>query len=132
VSENGARGNQEDGRIAVMPTEFVKFHPGADANVIELKLPTSLESAEFDQLNDSLLSLLKDRSQQKWVIDLAAVSYMGSAMLGMLVNVRQQIKAGGGTLLLCGLSKPLLGIFKTCCMERLFTIVKDRQAAVAS
>jgi anti-anti-sigma factor len=115
-----------------MPTEFVKFHPGADANIVELQLPISLESAEFDRLNEALLALLKDRPQQKWVIDLAAVTYMGSAMLGMLVNVRQQIKAGGGRLLLCGLSKPLMGIFKTCCMERLFTIVKDRQAASAS
>jgi anti-anti-sigma factor len=56
---------------------------------------------------------------------------MASAMLGMLVNMRQQIKASGGHLVLCNLSKPLIGIFKTCCMERLFTIVKDRAAALA-
>jgi anti-anti-sigma factor len=57
---------------------------------------------------------------------------MGSAMLGMLVNVRHQIKTSDGRLLLCGLSKPLMTIFKTCCMERLFTIVKDRQTAMAA
>jgi len=115
-----------------MPTEFVKFQPGADANIVELRLPQSLDSMEFDDLNASLLALLKGRAQQKWIIDLSAVTYMGSAMLGMLVNVRQQIKAGGGRLLLCGLSKQLLAIFKTCCMERLFTIVTDRRSALAS
>jgi anti-sigma B factor antagonist len=115
-----------------MATDFVKFHPGPDANIVELSLPQSLDSADFDALNDSLLGLLKGRAQQKWIIDLSSVSYMGSAMLGMLVNVRQQIKSGGGRLLLCGLSKQLMAIFKTCCMERLFTIVKDRGAAMAS
>jgi anti-anti-sigma factor len=80
-----------------------------------------------------MLALLKKgQAKKKWIIDLSAVTYMGSAMLGMLVNVRQQIKAGGGRLLLCGLSKPLMTIFRTCCMERLFTIVKDRGAALAS
>jgi anti-anti-sigma factor len=115
-----------------MPTDFLKFEPGGEANIVELRLPESLDSMEFDKLNESLLGLLKGRAQQKWVIDLTAVSYMGSAMLGMLVNVRQQIKAGGGRLLLCGLSKPLMTIFKTCCMERLFTIVKDRKTALAA
>lgn len=113
-----------------MPTNFVMFHPDPKGNVIELRLPQSLDSTEFDELNGSMLQLLQGRGKQKWIIDLAAVSYMGSAMLGMLVNVRQQVKAGGGQLLLCGMSKPLMSIFKTCCMERLFTIVKDRSAAM--
>jgi anti-anti-sigma factor len=108
----------------------VKFQPSAEANVVELRLPESLDSIEFDKLNESILKLLQGRTKQKWVIDLAAVSYMGSAMLGMLVNVRQQVKAGGGQLMLCGLSRPLANIFRTCCMERLFTIVKDRRAAL--
>ena len=116
----------------IVPTDLVNFLPGNDANVVELHLPQTLDSADFDALNDSFHTILQDRSQQKWVIDLSAVTYMGSAMLGMLVNVRQQIKAGGGRLLLCGLSGPLMTIFKTCCMERLFTIVKDRKAAMKS
>jgi len=115
-----------------MPTEFVSFHPAADGNVIALRLPESLDAADFDHLNESLLALLKDRAGQKWIIDLSAVTYMGSAMLGMLVNVRHQIRAGGGRLILCGLTKQLMTIFKTCCMERLFTIVKDRGTAMVS
>jgi anti-anti-sigma factor len=115
-----------------MPIEFVKFQATPQGNVVELRLPESLDSVEFDQLNASMLKLLEGRGKQKWIIDLAAVSYMGSAMLGLLVNVRQQVKAGGGQLLLCGLSKPLLNIFRTCCMERLFTIVKDRRSALGA
>jgi anti-anti-sigma factor len=114
-----------------MPTDYVRFQSTADANIIELRFPETLEAVEFDELNTSMLALLNGQSKKKWIIDLSAVSYMGSAMLGLLVNMRQKIKAEGGRLLLCGLSKPLMTIFKTCCMERLFTIVKDRAAALA-
>ncbi len=106
-----------------MATEFIRFQPGAVANIIELSLPESLEAVEFDQLNASLLKLLEGRTKQKWVMDLSAVEYMGSAMLGLLVNLRQQIKSGGGRLVLCSLTPRLKDIFHTCCMERLFTIV---------
>jgi anti-sigma B factor antagonist len=115
-----------------MPTDFVKFHPSPRGNVIELLLPKSLESADFDQLNQSMLELVQAQAKHKWVVDLSAVTYMGSAMLGMLINVRQKVRAGGGQLMLCGMSKPLMAIFRTCCMERLFTIVKDRQAALSA
>src|SRR5439155_17321441 len=103
-----------------MPTDFFRFQPTPTANVLELSLPESLDAIEFDQLNASLQKLLEGRSKQKWVVDLSEVSYMGSAMLGLLVNLRQQIKSSGGRLILCGLSARLLEIFRTCCMERLF------------
>jgi anti-anti-sigma factor len=61
---------------------------------------------------------------------MSRVNYMGSAMLGLVVNLRQQIRNASGELVLCGLSPRLLGIFRTCCMERLFTIVRTRADAI--
>jgi anti-anti-sigma factor len=115
-----------------MPTDFVRHESTPKGHVISLRLPMSLEAADFDALNDDLLALIQTQPQAKWVIDLSETSYLGSAMLGMLVNIRQQVKAGGGRLLLCGLSKGLLSIFRTCCMERLFAIEKDRAAALSA
>ena len=114
-----------------MESDFYRFEAGPAANIIALNLPESLDAMEFDQLNGAILKLLEGRTRQKWVIDLTAVSYLGSAMLGLLVNIRQQIKINGGRLVLCGMSPRLLEIFRTCCMERLFSIVKDRTLAVS-
>jgi anti-anti-sigma regulatory factor len=47
-----------------------------------------------------------------------------------MVNVRQRVKEARGRLVLCGLSPRLLQIFKTCCMERLFKIVRSRDEAI--
>lgn len=98
--------------------------------VIELTLPALLDSEAFDQLNEQILSTLDQQLGARWVLDLARVSYLGSAMLGLMVNVRQRIKQAGGALVLCGLSDRLMQIFEACCMERLFHITRTRPEAV--
>ena len=52
------------------------------------------------------------------------------AMLGLIVNIRQRVKAAGGRLVLCGLSRQLTDIFYTSSMQRLFTIAKGRPEAL--
>ena len=111
-------------------SKFFRIHNDRSVNVLELELPDQIDTAEFDQINDSLLGELHDKSGGNWVLDLSRVNYMGSAMLGLIVNVRQQIKNIRGDLVLCGLSPRLLSIFRTCCMERLFTIVRTRADAL--
>jgi hypothetical protein len=75
-----------------MPTDLLNFKPGTEANVIELRLPETLDSSEFDKLNESLLKLLEGRGKQKWIIDLAAVSYMGC--LSMCGSRSKRAEAG--------------------------------------
>jgi anti-anti-sigma factor len=98
--------------------------------IVELFLPEMLDSQEFDQLNQGLLAALEKRTAPKWVLDLSGVPYCGSAMLGLMVNLRQRIKGGGGSLVLCGMSPVLIDIFRTCSLERIFVITRDRAAAI--
>jgi anti-anti-sigma factor len=112
-----------------MSTEMFQLISEGTVNIIELALPESLDSAEFGELNDSLSRLFSSADIKRWIVDLAQVSYMGSSALGLMVNVRQQIRQRGGHVVLCSLSPRLLNIFHTCCLERLFTIVKTRDEA---
>lgn len=100
------------------------------ARVVELSLPITLDSGEFDRINETLLESVNREPQARWVLDLSRLSYMGSAALGLMVNVRQQIRQGGGALVLCGMTPRLHQIFRTCCMERLFTIKSSRLDAL--
>lgn len=115
-----------------MPKDFYRIESSDHAQVIELTLPQALDSAEFDELNEAILSTISERKSDRWVIDLGHVSYMGSAMLGLMVNLRQQIKSAGGKLVLCSMPPSLMQIFRTCCMERLFVIARTRDEAFRS
>lgn len=115
-----------------MSSELFRVEPHASANIIHLRLPQSLDAVEFDRLNEALLKFFDGTTGGKWIVDLTDVAYMGSAMLGLMVNVRQRVKTAGGRLVLCAMPSSLLQIFKTCSLERLFTIVKTRADALGA
>jgi anti-anti-sigma factor len=101
-------------------------------NVIELDLPESIDAMEFDRINEILAGVFDGKTSGKWVLDLTGVDYLGSAMLGLIVNIRQHIKQAGGRLVLCGMSSELQRIFHNCSMERLFSIKGTRADAIRS
>jgi anti-anti-sigma factor len=98
--------------------------------VITLVLPEIMDSQEFDQLNTGLLTTLTASPRSRWLLDLSNIAYMGSASLGLMVNVRQAAKQSGGVLMLCCITPGLMKILQTCCLERLFTMVKTREEAL--
>ena len=81
-----------------------------------------MDAAEFDRINKEMLAILDGRAEGRWALDLSGVAYMGSSMLGLLVNVRQIIHTPGGTIVLCGLSPALAAVFRSCCLEKLFVV----------
>jgi anti-anti-sigma factor len=99
-------------------------------NLVMLHLPEMMDSHEFDRLNEEMLAAIVAAPQGRWVFDLSNLNYMGSSSLGLMVNIRQRVKLVGGQLILCNISPPLLKIFRTCCLERLFTITRSRDDAV--
>jgi anti-anti-sigma factor len=113
-----------------MAKDFIKLSVAQSVHVIELNLPEMLDSEEFNHLNTSMLKSLDGKTSGNWIVDVSSVDYMGSSVLGLMINIRQQIKSGGGKLMLAGLSPQLRDIFKTCCLESLFQIAKTRADAI--
>ena len=114
-----------------MPSDFFNLRQVRTVHVIELTLDNSLESDQFDRLNESLLAALDASPGGAWVIDVSAVHYMGSSVLGLFVNLRQHLKTSKGQLALCGLSPRLVEVFEASSLVRLFTIRKTAAEAVA-
>jgi anti-anti-sigma factor len=113
-----------------MTGEYFQIMQEGKAHVISLRLPESMDSNEFDRLNEQVLEIFAEHAQPRWVLDMTGLNYVGSSVLGLLVNIRQRVMALQGQLILCGLSPQLLRIFRTCCMERLFKISKTRADAL--
>ena len=113
-----------------MATDLFRVNSEGAVQIVELALPSQLDSEDFDRFNDDLLSLFDEKPEGRWVLDLSGLAYAGSAALGLMVNIRQKVKQAGGKLALCGLSPRLMSIFKTCCLERLFLIKSLRADAV--
>jgi anti-anti-sigma factor len=125
------RRNNSDRRAKViMSHDLFTLSALGEANIIELSLPLNLDAGQFDHLNETLGQLITTSPHNRWVVDLGRVEYGGSAMLGLLVNLRQRIKQHGGSLVLCRLSDQLQKTMSTCSLDRLFKTVGSREMAV--
>ncbi len=113
------------------PRERVRVVRAGAVSVVELDLPAAMDFTELDRVNDAVRAAVDGRPGGRWVVDLSAVTYLGSAMLGLLVNVRQRVRDTGGRLVLCGLSPPLASAVRTCSLDRLLVVEPTRAAAVA-
>ena len=96
-----------------MPAELLNISAHPAATVVELALPDDLDSSEFDRLNERIGEIFVEQSPARWVLDLGPTRYMGSAMLGLMVNIRHRVKSVNGKLALCGLSPALASALAT-------------------
>ena len=114
-----------------MSSPRYQLHRIGAVGVVELTLPATIEAEEFDELNAGLAELLSVPVGGRWVIDLQKVAYSGSAVLGMLINVRSRVRASKGTLVFCCLDHQLHNILRASSMEKLFNFAPTRAEAVA-
>lgn len=112
-----------------MPAPLYTFASLRGAHVIELRLPHHLDVMLFDDLNTSLTHHIHHHPGH-YVIDLSRTDYMGSAVLGLLVNLRTKVRSSGGELVVCCLSTRLQEIFRVGALERLFRVAPTRETAV--
>src|SRR5437764_11203712 len=115
-----------------MSNRHLKVVQDQGVHVMELTLPLVVDPADFDKLNEAIGDATDSAGGERWVLDLRHVEYVGSALLGLLVNLRQRIKSAGGRLVLCGLSDQVTKALQTCSLHSLFTIAGQRAEAVKS
>ncbi len=99
------------------------------SQLLEFHIPVNIEAIEFDQLNEEIALLITKSPGKKWILDLSRSEYFGSALLGMLVNIRTKVRSLKGVLILCHLTPDLQRVIRASSMERLFTIVETREEA---
>jgi anti-anti-sigma factor len=96
--------------------------PGGSAQAIELVLPVQSDPTDFDTLNETLLKRLDTDPNTRWLLDLSEVKYVGSILLGLLVNIRDRVNRRGGRLVVAAVPNDLMKVIVVTSMQRLFQI----------
>lgn len=115
-----------------MANELFYIVDQQSVSVMEFHLPPEMDAMIFDSLMERITAKLNEKAPHRWVLDLSQVGYVNSSGLGMLCNIRQQVRQTKGKLAICGLSPRMMALFRSCCLERLFLIVNTRDEAVAA
>lgn len=102
------------------------------AHVIDLRLAVDLDIASFNEINLLLIDQWSIPANRHVVVDLSATQYLGSVLLGLLINIRQRTRAGRGDMIVCGAPPMLLRVFRTANLERLIEVMPTRREALES
>jgi anti-anti-sigma factor len=100
------------------------------AYVLELNLRIDVESEVFDDIHARLLDAWPVPAGSACVIDLSRCEYFGSVLLGLLVSVRQKVRAGRGRFGVCHVSPRLLQVMRAANLDRLVPVFPNRAAAL--
>jgi len=77
------------------------------------------------------LALALDGGARRLVVDFAGVPYISSVGLRVLLVVAKRMRAGKGTLVLCGLGDAVRQVFDLAGFLPLFTVEPTRELAIA-
>lgn len=99
-----------------------------DEGVTCLGLEGRLDSATAGDLEQQVLPMFA-RAGERVVIDMAHLDFVSSAGLRVVLMAAKRAKKSGGTLILCGLSKEVRGVFEVSGFLKILDVKVDRHEA---
>lgn len=101
-----------------------------DIGVVELLDRALVEAASLQVIGAELRRLIAKGNHRLLIIDFANVQFLGSAALGIMVSLRQEMDYQKGVIEVCGMRKELLQVLRFSQLDRLFTLHENREAAL--
>ena len=86
----------------------------------------------IDMVSNELNQLAERETERDVLLDFAAVTVVSSMMLGRLIELKEQITARGGKLVLCNLQASVYQVFALTRLTRSFDIKADRAEGLAA
>ncbi len=83
------------------------------------------------QITNEIMEMI-DKGNKFIIIDFTTVRLLSSQALGALLKIHRKAKEAGGWLILAGLKKEILRIFKLTRLDKLFEIYNTRDDALTA
>ena len=98
--------------------------------IAEIQTSSLMEGRAIEAIAKELYALVDEQDTKKLVVDFRTVGFLASQAIGILVNLHKKSKAIGGELVLCGLRKNLMKVFKITNLHKILTFADDESKAL--
>ena len=103
-----------------------------NAAIITFSNEKILEESDIQQLQSSIMSVVEQAECINMVLDFSHVSFLSSAVLGLLIRVSKKVYENGGQLKLCNIAAKIYEIFKITRLTKIFDIYANVEEALES
>jgi len=111
-------------RLLVQTIKDVTVATFTDASVID--------SQHIEHIRRELSEMVDKQNRKRLILDMTKIHHFSSSALGILIPLRERIKALKGDLILCGLRPEICKVFKITKLEKHFTFRADESDALAA
>lgn len=108
--------------------EMIDVKSVCEVAVITLKVKR-LDASAAPAFKQNVLDVI-GAGEPRLVLDLDGVEFIDSSGLGAMVGIRKSL-GGLGALTLCNVSGSVLSLFRLTRMDKVFSIVADRDEAIS-
>jgi anti-sigma B factor antagonist len=91
-----------------------------------------LDEQSIQLIGDDLFRLVDELGRRKVLLNFSNVEFMSSAALGKLIALNKKLATNSGKLIITGISKSIMEIFKLTNLDKMLTLMKDEQKALQS
>jgi anti-sigma B factor antagonist len=106
-------------------------HEASDVLVITIESPVSLNDFRSNTFREELYQLVQSRPDPRIVVDLAAIDYLSSSGVAILVGLKRRVDMQRGKLVLCRVQPLVCDLLRVMRLNQYFTFACDEQEALA-
>jgi anti-anti-sigma factor len=106
----------------------------ADGCLIATLLPelNDKQWADIEKVGTEIVDRLSSAQSPRFIVDLTPLSYMGSAMVALIVRLYKTVNGRGGQMVVVNQHELVLEVLKLAGLTKLWTIVDNRDKAFAA
>ena len=99
--------------------------------VVEFKTHSLMDSLELERIANAIYPLIDEQDKRMIVLDFAAVQYLSSQAIGILLTINRKLTGvPRSKLVLCGVSDKLMQLLKITRLDRVLTIKPTQREAI--
>jgi anti-sigma B factor antagonist len=98
--------------------------------VVSFRSASILDMPTMESIAAELYALVDEQARKKLVLDVAAVRFLSSSMLGILISLQKRSKGIGGRVVLCAMRPELLQVFQITKLDKILEFAPDERAAL--
>ncbi len=98
--------------------------------VVSVRVSSLLDTREIDDVGKALYEIVDGQACRKLIVDFSAVTFLASQMLGVLVSLDNKARAIKGKVVLCGLNRKIMEVFKITRLDKRLNMADDEPKAM--
>jgi len=103
------------------------------ATVIEFRVPSLMEPAQLESIQEQLFKLVDEQDKRVLVLDFSRVEFLSSQAIGIVIGLNRRLSAlPQSKLLLCGVKGKLTELLRITRLDRVLKVMPTQKEAVNS